>query len=61
MRGWCSFNPLNQVYVFNVHTDGGAGLQGQESSFNPLNQVYVFNLMNQEEHKAYIEYKVLIP
>ena len=37
-----SFNPLNQVYVFNLDiiTDSIPGFDG----FNPLNQVYVFNL-----------------
>ncbi len=37
-----SFNPLNQVYVFNwydIGKDDDFSLEG----FNPLNQVYVFN------------------
>ena len=40
-----SFNPLNQVYVFNqlVNT---RRINMSENGFNPLNQVYVFNENN---------------
>ena len=36
-----SFNPLNQVYVFNDR--GIITLRKSDFRFNPLNQVYVFN------------------
>ena len=38
-----SFNPLNQVYVFNKIKIGGAIKNTECLGFNPLNQVYVFN------------------
>ena len=37
-----SFNPLNQVYVFNLLQTVKLK-QIIHSGFNPLNQVYVFN------------------
>ena len=43
-----SFNPLNQVYVFN----GGYAMRRTKiltKSFNPLNQVYVFNYVYKEK------------
>ena len=38
-----SFNPLNQVYVFNEMVEVGWSQAELEARFNPLNQVYVFN------------------
>ena len=43
IRNHTSFNPLNQVYVFNVFTDYDVSMDMDIESFNPLNQVYVFN------------------
>ncbi len=37
-----SFNPLNQVYVFNKFVKNLV-LDEKAEGFNPLNQVYVFN------------------
>ena len=37
-----SFNPLNQVYVFNQE-QRKQEQRRQDQRFNPLNQVYVFN------------------
>ena len=37
-----SFNPLNQVYVFNHKFEKFISSQ-RNDRFNPLNQVYVFN------------------
>ena len=37
-----SFNPLNQVYVFNLKLVEGC-IKFPKECFNPLNQVYVFN------------------
>ena len=37
------FNPLNQVYVFNLGEFNGGVLARHWLRFNPLNQVYVFN------------------
>ena len=39
------FNPLNQVYVFNLKDDSVKSFEKYKDSFNPLNQVYVFNPM----------------
>ena len=38
-----SFNPLNQVYVFNKEIHEETMKVVAEVGFNPLNQVYVFN------------------
>ena len=38
-----SFNPLNQVYVFNEVIAYINKIIYANKSFNPLNQVYVFN------------------
>ena len=38
------FNPLNQVYVFNLEKLI-AEFEKEAESFNPLNQVYVFNFL----------------
>ncbi len=38
-----SFNPLNQVYVFNQIFGDRLQERCFGDSFNPLNQVYVFN------------------
>ena len=40
---WQSFNPLNQVYVFNTPGKHTKNTPLKNPSFNPLNQVYVFN------------------
>ena len=37
------FNPLNQVYVFNMDNKNPNIRKAVLISFNPLNQVYVFN------------------
>ena len=37
------FNPLNQVYVFNLQPLSGCSTPSMMACFNPLNQVYVFN------------------
>ena len=37
------FNPLNQVYVFNLYKKLTDYLKEVLDGFNPLNQVYVFN------------------
>ena len=46
-----SFNPLNQVYVFNKRNENGWNQSRGGKSFNPLNQVYVFNVFRLERQK----------
>ena len=38
-----SFNPLNQVFVFNQFRDKDNNWEYVRNGFNPLNQVFVFN------------------
>ena len=38
-----SFNPLNQVFVFNGKPYSSLMSDCRRSGFNPLNQVFVFN------------------
>ena len=45
-----SFNPLNQVYVFNNIGDI-IKLNDGNIGFNPLNQVYVFNSKLAENYR----------
>ena len=55
-----SFNPLNQVYVFNRHADGARFADRMGTRFNPLNQVYVFNRLSRAAANKEV-YMVLIP
>ena len=55
-----SFNPLNQVYVFNWQTQRQRIAGTQTAGFNPLNQVYVFNLYYLAPIDV-IKLRVLIP
>ena len=48
-----SFNPLNQVYVFNSRY-GYELLFRSAPGFNPLNQVYVFNLRRENQRTSFI-------
>ena len=55
-----SFNPLNQVYVFNAIQGIVGNAAGENSGFNPLNQVYVFNQKNSSAISC-VKMTVLIP
>ena len=55
-----SFNPLNQVYVFNLSRIVEAKTRSHRSCFNPLNQVYVFNPQEfVEKSKIYLGFNPL--
>ena len=56
-----SFNPLNQVYVFNLKMKMQKIKLGAKSGFNPLNQVYVFNMRRSIRDDSFLWNFVLIP